>query len=259
MYLLTLLILTLSTAMAAFPAPAAAHGRVVELNVVDRDSGQPLHVHYRDDQAFVEGRPGQRYAIRLANRSGGRVLAVLSVDGINAVSGQTAAPDQAGYVLEPYQSTDVAGWRKSLSDVAAFEFSALPDSYAARTGRPGDVGVIGIAVFRERPSPPPRPRISHGKTGSARAEAMHPPAAARAPADTVQAAPQMQQSIGTAHGQREYSRVERTQFQRASGPPAEMVALRYDRRDNLIAMGVIAPPPHRPGPRVFPGSFVPDP
>src|SRR3546814_7260621 len=46
---------------------------------------------------------------------------------------------------------------------------ALPitDSYAARTGRPGNVGVIGIAVFRERhvariwtpphPKPPPYP------------------------------------------------------------------------------------------------------
>lgn len=253
------LLFLLASAATTFPPPTAAHGQLVDLAVVDRDSGEALTLHYRDGQAFIEGRPGQRYAIRLANRSGARVLTVLSVDGVNAVSGQTAAPDQAGYVLEPYQSTDVTGWRKSLSDVAAFEFSALPDSYAARTGRPGDVGVIGIAVFRERPSPPPRPRISQGKSGSARAEAMHPPAAARAPGDTVQGMPQVQQSIGTAHGQREYSQVQRTQFQRASRTPAEMVTLRYDRRDNLIAMGVIAPRPHRPGPQAFPAGFVPDP
>lgn len=255
-----LIIFILTAVMPAFPAPAAAHGRVVELNVVDRDSGQPLHVHYRDGQAFVEGYPGQRYAIRLSNRSAGRVLAVLSVDGINAISGQNAAPDQAGYVLNPYQTTTVTGWRKSLSDVAAFEFSALADSYAARTGRPDNIGVIGIAVFHERPSlPPPRPKISHPEGEAARAHPMHPPAAARAPVDATQRSQGVQQAIGTAHGRREYSQAERVDFQRASEIPAEVVTLRYDRRDNLIAMGVITPYRHPRGPRAFPAGFVPDP
>lgn len=260
------LILVLSAVLAVFPFTAAAHGRLVELSVVDRDSGQPLAVHYRDGQAYIEGRPGQRYAVRLNNRSGGRVLAVLSVDGVNAVSGQDAAPDQAGYVLGPYQSTDVAGWRKSLSDVAGFEFSALPDSYAARTGRPENVGVIGIAVFRERtlPKPRPRPQISGRENApQARTEAAMPappPAPAEsALADAMRGAAPVRQSIGTAHGQREHSRVERTHFQRAGTSPAEVVTLRYDRRDNLIALGVIPSRPQRPGPLAFPGGFVPDP
>lgn len=261
-----LIIFILTAVMPAFPAPAAAHGRVVELNVVDRDNGQPLHVHYRDGQAFVEGHPGQRYAIRLSNRSGGRVLAVLSVDGINAISGQNAAPDQAGYVLNPYQTTTVTGWRKSLSDVAAFEFSALPDSYAARTGRPDNIGVIGIAVFRERtlPKPRPRPQISGRENApQARNEAAMPappPAPAEsAVADAMRGAAPVRQSIGTAHGQREHSRVERTHFQRAGTSPAEVVTLRYDGRDNLIALGVIPSRPQRPCPLAFPGGFVPDP
>ena len=40
-------------------------------------------------------------------------------------------------------------WAKRLSDseVAAFVFASLPQSYAARTGRPGDVGVIGLAAW----------------------------------------------------------------------------------------------------------------
>ena len=41
--------------------------------------------------SYVAGRPGDRYAVRLTNRSPGRVLVVLSVDGVNAVSGETAA------------------------------------------------------------------------------------------------------------------------------------------------------------------------
>ena len=37
----------------------------------------------------------------MTNRTGARVLTVLSVDGVNAITGQTASPNQSGYVLEP--------------------------------------------------------------------------------------------------------------------------------------------------------------
>ncbi len=233
----------------ALSVPAAAHARhapkaLVELSVIDRDSAVTLPVHTRDGQRYIEGQPGRRYAVRLTNRTGARVLAVLSVDGINAVSGQTADPSQAGYVLGPYQSTDITGWRKSLEEVAAFQFAPLTESYAARTGRAGNVGVIGIAVFHERHVIPPPPAIADGAM---------PAHAMRAPAPVAQ-------SIGTAHGQREQSLVNRTRFERASRHPAEVASLRYDRRENLIALGVIPPRPGGPRhPDPFPGGFVPDP
>jgi hypothetical protein len=87
--------------------------------------------------------------VELYNRSRGRLLNVVSVDGVNVITGETAAFHQAGYVLAPGQRYDVNGWRKSRREIAAFEFTSLPRSYAARTGRPDDVGVIGVAVFRE--------------------------------------------------------------------------------------------------------------
>jgi hypothetical protein len=66
--------------------------------------------------------------------------------------------------------------------------------------------------------------------------------------------------LGTAHGQAETSVVYDTQFERVSPNPDQVVAIRYDRRERLIAMGVIVPPG---GPKAFPGSdesgFVPDP
>lgn len=224
-------------------------GRLLELGVLDRDSGSALPVLYGDGQGFVEGRPGQRYAIRLTNRSGERVLAVLSVDGINAVSGETAAPNQAGYVLEPWQSTEVTGWRKSLSEVAGFAFSELPDSYAARTGRPDNVGVIGIAVFRERRITP-TPRIADRLQRKVEA----------AERGVMGAPPSTAQALGTAHGPREPSQVARTNFERASSQPDEIITLRYDRRENLIALGLLPPPPVWPRqPAAFPGGFVPDP
>ena len=63
--------------------------------------------------SWIAGRPGDRYAVRLTNRTGGRVLVVLSIDGVNAVSGDTAAVGQTGYVLGPCQSAEITGWRKS--------------------------------------------------------------------------------------------------------------------------------------------------
>src|SRR5690606_29068686 len=95
------------------------------------------------------GQQGHRYSVRLRNGSAERVLVVLSVDGLNAISGEVAAPGQTGYVLNPWQTTDIHGWRKSSDEVAQFVFTDPDRSYAARTGRPDNIGVIGVAVFHE--------------------------------------------------------------------------------------------------------------
>jgi len=139
-------------------APAHAVGRLVDVNLIDRDSGARLPVYRHDGQWWVAGRPGARYAVELRNTTGAHVLGVMSVDGVNVISGETAGWDQSGYVLSSGQRAPITGWRKSDAEVAAFHFTALPLSYAARTGRPDHVGVIGVAAARERlPVPPPVP------------------------------------------------------------------------------------------------------
>ncbi|RNF82278.1 hypothetical protein EER27_14820 [Lysobacter psychrotolerans] len=252
-----------TTALATACSPVSARG-LVDVAVVDRDSGQWLEpVHHRGKR-WIAGTPGHRYGVRLTNTSGERVLVVLSVDGVNAVTGQTAHPSQAGYVLSPWQSTEISGWRKSLDDVAQFVFTDLPDSYAARTGRPDNVGVIGVAVFEEsRPIrydyPPPVAGMERDRAAS---KAAAPAAdAAASGAMREQSAPQR---IGTGHGQREWSPVSRTDFVRASRSPSQVSELRYDDHDNLIAIGVLPryprwPQPRRDGPEAFPNGFVADP
>ena len=157
--------LLLTALIAVAGCPSGAWGRsLVDIDIVDRDTGQWLpETPFRGD-TWVAGTPGHRYSVRLTNTTGERVLVVLSVDGVNAVTGQTANPAQTGYVLAPWQSAEISGWRKSMDDVAQFVFTDLPDSYAARTGRPRNVGVVGIAVFREKrpiayyePTPVPAP------------------------------------------------------------------------------------------------------
>jgi hypothetical protein len=221
---------------------ALAHGRLVDLSVYDRSEGRWLQVYRHEGRAYVVGKPGHEYQVRVANRLGEDLLAVVSVDGINVITGQTADPAQSGYVVAPRGVLDMNGWRKSLSQTAAFYFTALPDSYAARTGRPDDVGVIGVALFRRKPQPRPAP--------------IAPEAAASGP----RAAQERDDSrLGTGHGRHEHSPAVHVAFERATSAPAEVIALYYDSRANLVARGVIREPVRvAPRPRPFPG-FVPDP
>jgi len=267
------------TLLCLLPLAACADEHLVDVQVVDLDQGNWLPRLPYGGRDYVEGRPGHRFSVSLQNVTGERVLAVLSVDGVNAISGQTAASSQAGYVLEPYQQVEIRGWRKSYSDVAEFYFTDLPDSYAARTGRPDNVGVIGVAAFRERRPPPiayqpPPPPYSppypvpYGREDERAASKAAAPA--REAADSAygglarsEAAPPsaMPQQIGTGHGQRRYDPVSQTEFERASWRPNQRVALYYDSYEALVAKGVIRQRyyDYARGPQAFPAGFAPDP
>jgi hypothetical protein len=264
-------------ALTACASPAQAYGGLVALDIFDRDSGQVLPLYAKDGRQFVPGRPGARYALRVRNLTGARVLVVLAVDGINVISGANANWQQTGYVLDAWRSYDIDGWRKSDREIAAFEFAPIERSYAALTGRPGNVGVIGMAAFRERVLPPPMPAAvapppvarAEGRAEShteSRADAPAPSAlgAAKSTAQEKSAAADTAAGsrLGTGHGQREWSAIERTAFVRASSTPDQVREIEYDSRERLVAAGVIGEPYAQTRPRAFPanpGGFVPDP
>lgn len=256
------------------PPPDSPLGALMQVSIVDRSTGRELPVYRHRGEYWVAGTPGARYAIRVRNTQGERLMAVMSVDGVNVVSGETAALEQNGYVLDAGERADITGWRKSDAQVAAFEFTAQANSYASRTGRPDDVGVIGVAVFRERTAPVARRSESANNAGAERerrAEAAPPAAESSAPMGSADAAAKSMApaapapSLGTGHGRRETSYVGHTRFERASRSPQELIRIRYDSRENLVAAGVIpSPPPRWPSgtPSPFPGSsfgYVPDP
>ena len=269
--LLTLLAGLSQTACAQRGAPAPAvtqvQGTVAQVRIVDRDSGSELPIYPHRGDYWVAGRPGGRYGISIMGhprRAEGRIEAVIAVDGVNVISGQTAAVQQAGYVLSPGRWHTITGWRKDDQQVAAFHFTALPDSYAARTGRPGNVGVIGVALYREKTAPPiARPGVDAAPSAGAGATTE---SRQRAPAaSSVDMSAEDSERLGTGHGPREYSAVSHTTFERRNPQPEQIVTIRYDSHENLRAMGVIPqhveqPParpqafPHSPSPR-----YVPDP
>jgi hypothetical protein len=286
-------VLAMAAAAVALGGAARAQGAppLVDLQVVDRETGAVLRVWRHDGRLFVAGEPGGRYSLRVTNNTDARVLAVMSVDGVNVISGETASYGQTGYVLGPRETYDVSGWRKSNTEVAAFTFAPQSQSYAARTGRPLDVGVIGLAVFRERiviaptpiaplavPRAAPPPSASTIEemvvTGqrSARSAAPAPPPPARAaaaqpaaPSADFATAERRPEKLGTGHGAREWSYVTNVNFERATPYPQAVQRIEYDTYENLVAANVIPRPwPRSRPPRAFPRDgdgtrYVPDP
>ena len=271
---------------------AHAVGRLADVVLVDRDSGAILPTHYHRGEYWVAGKPGARYAISVRNKLGERVMAVTSVDGVNVLSGDTASWDQTGYVFAPYLYYQITGWRKSNEEVAAFEFASASDSYAGRTGRPQNVGVIGVALFRENPPEPlaQAPEVSRrNESDREQGPARQRSAPARSSSEVADSATDLTDQaqgrlslnersanataqampapkLGTGHGQRETSVVSRTSFERRQAQPNEVIRIRYDSRENLIASGVIRERifrQPRPGANPFPlseqASYVPDP
>ena len=105
--------IAISIAIALFAADAFAIGQLADLTVVDRQQNRTLPVYWHEGRAWIEGRPGNEYQIVVRNQAGADVLAVVSVDGVNVVTGETATPAQGGYVIDTWQSVDISGWRTS--------------------------------------------------------------------------------------------------------------------------------------------------
>jgi len=240
-------------ALLACLAPAVSPaGMLADIEIFDATQGTTLPLYRHRGRVYVAGEPQHRYEIRVRNSSRQRLLAVTSVDGVNVVTGETAAQHQSGYVLGPYEAVNIDGWRKSLHDVATFYFTPIGDSYAARTGRPDDVGVIGVALFSERV--PCCAQLNESRD-QAKQDA---PAAAR---ESGGYSSRAEAQLGTGHGERQVSAAQYTEFERASSTPNETLIVYYDSMRNLIARGIVPKryPPPKHGPRPFPNGFVPDP
>jgi hypothetical protein len=126
---------------------------------------------------------------------------LIAVDGLNVVNGERSqlSGREPMYVLGPYESTTIQGWRTSLAEVRRFLFVDENRSYAERTGQAnGDMGWIRVLAFREQRvawEAPPR-RWLNDQRGDARRQraddAPRSPEAGNAP----QAAPTVPPSAG---------------------------------------------------------------
>jgi hypothetical protein len=240
------------------------------MEVVDA-SAQRLPTFEQGGRQYVLGTMGDRYQVRVVNPTGARIEAVVSVDGLDAVDGRPASLGKRGYIVPAYGEVVIDGFRTSLDMVAAFRFSSVHDSYAAKTAHARNVGVIGVAFFRERPPPvrrlpppvyvdqPQPPRRAAPEASPAPAEDAEPrggssagagatdgPAPSPAQATASRAAPSVRPGLGTQFGESRESHVIETTFVRADSSPTILAEIRYDDRDGLLSRGIDLSPPRDP-------------
>lgn len=113
--------------------------------------GRPITEFKHESQIFVEGRAGSEFEIELKNNTPKRVMAVISVDGLSVINGDTAGPDSPGYVLNAFQTITIPGWKLTDSEAAKFTFGGRKDSYAQLgKGNATNCGVIGVMLWSEK-------------------------------------------------------------------------------------------------------------
>jgi hypothetical protein len=151
-----------STAIAIGIAPVKVRAPY-DVQVI-RESGETAPTYAAKDRFYVQGNAGERYTIRVTNPTPNRVEAVITVDGLDVIDGESGDLRKRGYVVPPYGETRIEGFRTSQSDVATFRFSAVDDSYAGKKGKARNVGVIAVAIFEERP-PEPEQQVIIGDSG----------------------------------------------------------------------------------------------
>lgn len=247
--------LLLSDGAVVAKRPVGAEGAQADRRIAIRPVPGPMQVTM---EVLVDGRPlptirhdgsdylpvrrmGAEYEIRVWNHGPKRVVAVVSVDGLSVIDGQPASEDRAGYVLAPYGSVVIKGWRRNMDTAAAFRFVDREKSYASLVGRPENIGVIGMAAFEELTAWP-RPELE-------RRSVLAPAGQFRTDAG----------SVGTEYGREIDSRVYYVPFVRSSHRQSATVY--YDTPEALRRMGVPVDRPV-PDPTPFPADpprFAPPP
>jgi hypothetical protein len=124
-------------------------GGAVTVSIRD-GAGDSLDAIKIGDRTYVIGQAGSRYSIVLQNHTSHRFEAVATVDGLDVINGKDGSLSNRGYVLMPFATLEIDGFRQSRDAVAAFRFSAVSDSYASQMGKGRNIGVIGVALFNER-------------------------------------------------------------------------------------------------------------
>jgi hypothetical protein len=199
-------------------------------------NGKPLRtIDHKGKSHLPVPKVGAEYEIRVWNHGPHRIAAIVSVDGLSVIDGQPASESRPGYIVSPYSSIRIKGWRRSLDTVAAFAFVDREKSYANLTGQPENIGIIGLIAIEEHVWTP-RPLLEKQ--------------------DSAKGAARTVGSIGTDYGRDVDSRVYYVPFVRSNN--RRLVTIYYDTVAALRKAGVPVDPP-MPVPFPADPEFAPPP
>ena len=211
--------------------------------------GKPVKKIRHGNETYLPVEAGKEFSLKITNQSDRQIEAVITVDGVDIVDGGVGSYNNRGYLVRPYQSFTVDGWRVDNNTVHKFKVSGdgqKEDSYAAKRGMGGNIGVIGVAIFwekrakvkapqvvkKERPKPWDMPRKYYGSSGISGQSANF--------CSTVEEPTSANlQSVGTEMGDAKHSHVQEVSFFRVSDFPSCVISLYYDTVPALAKKGVI--------------------
>ena len=261
-----LVLAVLALMLAPLPALAnrswnvnTAAGNLVDVQVQVQGHSAPLFVQGdQRDRFYFQAFKGRNYALSLHNRSGERIGVLIAVDGLNVVNGARSglSAGEPMYVLGPWETAVIRGWRTSLDEVRQFVFVDEERSYAQRTGQAnGDMGWIRVMSFREnRPlawggisrfkgegrddpraqaAAPPTASEPNARKSAERDNASRPEAGAKD--EMAQGAPD--NFPGTGWGDRRGDPARRVQFD-PERHASDQLVLRYEYESGLRALGI---------------------
>lgn len=200
------------------------------------DRGSPFtvipHRTFRQDatrvvKQYLEARKGEKCRIVVRNPSARRVGVVIAVDGRNIIDGRKSSlgNSEMMYIVDPYGTANLEGWRTDEDTVHRFYFTDEPDSYTSRTfGDLSAVGVIAVAVYEEKE----QQRTFSNKFRKQRDAAEAPAAPGRSKSEAA----------GTGFGDQHHSPVVRVEFE-PEAAAAEKVLIRYEWREILCRKGLV--------------------
>jgi len=234
----------------ALVIPVLACAHVEKQNLVDvrivSDSGEELpkysaHPRVRQEGKFfyLEAVKGQRYSIRVTNRSKRRIGVVIAVDGRNIIDGKKSdlKRNERMYIIGPYETNTFEGWRTGMDRTNRFYFTEQSDSYAEKVFADGSaMGTIALAVFREK-----LPEIIPYSGSSSRmkeAPAEAAPGASSGARSADRAEQKKTQEAGTGFGETTYSPARVVHFD-PEHTTAEKIVLKYEWRSELCRKGII--------------------
>jgi hypothetical protein len=233
-------------------------GGLIEASVMVSGQAQQLYRH--EGQVWVAGMAGYRYSILVKNQAPGRIEIVSSVDGRNTLRDEAAGHGSTGMVVGSHQSWDCDGFRRNDDEVSAFVFTDPGRAVASQAGAPENVGVLGLAAWREKSKPVPvydsyavsgfedSPVIYKGGGLQTRLSAGVAMAGAGGfEMRSASAAP----DLGTGIGETLSSKVGRTSFTRDGS--ADTITIRYASEESLREQGITGDL-EADGPRAFPAD-----
>jgi hypothetical protein len=182
---------------------------------------------------FLEAKKGENYGIVIRNMTAERIGVVVAVDGRNIISGKRSdlRSTEDMYLVNSYDQGRYEGWRTDKDTVHKFYFTDPGDSYSIRTFNDASaMGVIAVAVYREKERPQPRDEMRKQESAPATPSA--------GSAERSKSLSARDEAAGTGFGERQHSPTVRVAFEPES-TPVQKTLVKYEWREVLCRKGIL--------------------